>query len=87
VQGPLTADLAPQGLTGRYMAVVGFSWQLGFVVGPAAAAAVLQRVPLALWALAAAACLLAGLYALVLERKLDVEHRETPRRPVALELR
>jgi hypothetical protein len=41
VQGPLTADLAGDRLTGRYMAVSGFSWQLGFVVGPAAGAALM----------------------------------------------
>jgi MFS family permease len=41
VQGRLTADLAREALTGRYMAVNGFSWQLGFIVGPAAGAAIL----------------------------------------------
>jgi MFS family permease len=36
VQGPLVADLAPEGAAGRYYAVSGFSWQLGFIVAPAA---------------------------------------------------
>ena len=57
VQGPLTADLAPEGRIGRYMAVSGFSWQLGFITGPAVGAAIMGAEPYALWPLAAAACL------------------------------
>ena len=33
VRSPLVADLAPPGLSGRYLASAGVSWQLGFVVG------------------------------------------------------
>jgi MFS family permease len=78
VQGPLTADLAPAGRVGRYMAVNGLSWQLGFIVGPAAGAAVMGAEPYALWPLAGAACLAASAGALALERALPTEHRLTP---------
>jgi MFS family permease len=78
VQGPLTADLAPEGMVGRYMAVHGFSWQLGFITGPAVGAAIMGAEPYALWPLAAAACLAGSLGALALERSLPQEHRLTP---------
>jgi MFS family permease len=77
VQGPLTADLAGGRLTGRYMAVNGFSWQLGFIVGPAAGAAVLGAEPQLLWPLAAGVCLLAAVGAVRLEPRLPAEHRRT----------
>jgi MFS family permease len=54
VQGPLVAALAPEGLLGRAMALSGFSWQLGFIVGPAAGGFLLGAAPLALWPVAAA---------------------------------
>jgi hypothetical protein len=44
IQGPLTAALAPKRLAGRCMAAHGFSWQLGFIVGPGLGALVLARV-------------------------------------------
>jgi MFS family permease len=78
VQGPLTADLAPDGKVGRYMAVNGFSWQLGFIAGPAVGAAVMGAEPYALWPLAAAACLAGSVGALALERTLPNEYRVTP---------
>jgi hypothetical protein len=31
---PLAADLAPEGLRGRYMALVGFSWWIGLAIAP-----------------------------------------------------
>jgi MFS family permease len=78
VQGPLTADLAPDGKVGRYMAVNGFSWQLGFIVGPALGAVVMGAEPYALWPFAAAACLAGSMGALALERALPSEYRLTP---------
>jgi MFS family permease len=81
VQGPLTADLAGEQLTGRYMAVSGFSWQLGFIVGPAAGAALMGVEPFALWPVAAAVCLLGSAAALGLERRLPEAVRRTPVRP------
>jgi MFS family permease len=81
VQGPLTADLAGARLTGRYMAVSGFSWQLGFVVGPAAGAALMSVEPLALWPVAALLCVAAGIASLRVEHRLPQEVRRTPERP------
>ena len=78
VQGPLTADLAPGETTGRYLALNGFSWQLGFIAGPAIGAAILAAEPHALWLAAAAACSLGALGALVLEPFLPDGVRRTP---------
>jgi predicted MFS family arabinose efflux permease len=77
-QGALVADLAPPRLRGRYMAMSTMSWEIGFVIGPAAGGFVLDHQPLALWPLAAGACLLAGMGALLLERSIPRELRLTP---------
>ncbi|MGH3034426.1 MAG: MFS transporter [Gaiellaceae bacterium] len=77
-QGALVADLAPPRLRGRYMALSATSWQVGFVVGPAVGGLVLAAEPLALWPLAALACLAAGTLALTVERRLPHELRLTP---------
>jgi predicted MFS family arabinose efflux permease len=77
-QGALVADLAPPRLRGRYMALSTISWEIGFVIGPAVGGFVLDRQPLALWPLAAAACLLAGGGALALERGIPPRLRLTP---------
>ncbi len=77
-QGALVADLAPARLRGRYRAMSTMSWEIGFVVGPAAGGFVLDHQPLALWPLAAGACLLAGMGALLLERSIPRELRLTP---------
>jgi MFS family permease len=77
-QGALVSDFAPDRLRGRYMALSTTSWQLGFVVGPAVGGLVLDLAPLALWPLAAVACLAAGAGALALERRLPRELRLTP---------
>jgi MFS family permease len=78
VQGPIVADLAPDAIVGRYMALNGFSWQLGFITGPPLAAAVLGAAPNALWPLAAAVCLVGSLGALRLERRLPADAVTTP---------
>jgi predicted MFS family arabinose efflux permease len=78
VQGALVADLAPARLRGRYMAVSTNSWDLGFLLGPAAGGFLLGVEPLSLWPLAAAVCLAAGALALVLERSLPRALRLTP---------
>ena len=78
VQGALVADLAPPRLRGRYMAVSTISWDVGFIVGPALGGFILQAEPLALWPLAAAVCLLAGMGAVALERELPRHLRLTP---------
>ncbi len=78
VLGPIVADLAPERLVGRYMALNGFSWQLGFITGPPIAAAVLGASPHAVWPLAAAVCALGALGALRLERRLPEQVITTP---------
>lgn len=78
IQGPLTAELAGERLRGRYMAVNGFSWQLGFILGPAAGASLMAVEPLAVWIAAAAACLVGGAVAVRLERRLPNGARVTP---------
>ena len=68
VQGPLVADLAPAAITGRYMATSGFSWQLGFIVGPASGAFLLGAAPGLFWLVPASLCVAGAGSALVLER-------------------
>jgi predicted MFS family arabinose efflux permease len=77
-QGALVADLAPPRLRGHYMALSTISWEICFVIGPAIGGFVLDREPLALWPLAAAVCLLAGVGALALERGIPPGLRLTP---------
>jgi predicted MFS family arabinose efflux permease len=77
-QGALVADLAPPRLRGRYMALSTISWEIGFIIGPAIGGFVLDRHPLALWPLAAAVCLVAGVGALALERGIPPQLRLTP---------
>jgi MFS family permease len=78
IYAPLAVDLAEPRLLGRYMAFSSVSWQLGWLVGPAAGGFVLQHEPLALWPAAAAICVLASGYALALERHIPVKLRVTP---------
>ena len=60
------------------MAVNGFSWQLGFILGPVLGAVLMTIEPLAVWIAAAGACLVGGAVALRLERRLPVPARVTP---------
>jgi MFS family permease len=78
VQGPLVSDLAPRRLLGRYMAMSSSSWQVGFIIGPAAGGFVLQAEPFALWPIAAAVCLVGGVRAVLLERSLPHTVQRTP---------
>jgi MFS family permease len=78
IYAPLVVDLAEPGLLGRYMAFSSFSWQLGWLIGPAAGGFVLQHEPLALWPAAAAICLMASAYALALERRIPTHLHLTP---------
>jgi MFS family permease len=79
IYAPLVADLAEPRLIGRYMACSSFSWQIGFLAGPAAGGFVLQHAPLTLWLGAGGICLVASAYALALERHLPTNVRVTPR--------
>lgn len=76
--GPLIADLAPQGLEGRYWAVSSGSWELGYVIGPALGGYILAAAPFALWPIAAVVCVLAAGAAIGLERTIPRTLRLTP---------
>jgi MFS family permease len=80
VQGPLVADLAPAQSRSRYMAVNGFSWQLGFIAGPGHGGLMLGAAGGALWLVAAAVCLSAAFTALALEPAIPNGYRLTPSR-------
>jgi MFS family permease len=82
VHGPLTADLAPPSLVGRYMAFGSQSWQVGWIIGPAIGGFMLQHAPNALWPIAAGLNVVAALAALSLERYLP---RSVARAPVRVE--
>ena len=53
---PTAAGIAPPILRGRYLAVMGFAWQGGFMVGPPAAGALASVKPLAFPIVAASLC-------------------------------
>ena len=76
---PTVAAIAPDALRGRYLAVMGFSWQAGFMVGPAIGASLLTIGPLALPIACAVLCVAALAGALAIERGLPAEHLRTPR--------
>jgi MFS family permease len=78
IYAPLVVDLAKPRLLGRYMALSSSSWQIGWLIGPAAGGFVLQHEPLALWPAAGGICLLASGYALVLEAAIPEPLRYTP---------
>ena len=70
VNNPLVADLAPPELTGRYMALRTSAWQVGYLAGPMLGSLLLVRSPAALWSGAAAACALAAVGFVLLERRI-----------------
>jgi MFS family permease len=78
VHGPLSADLAPPQLVGRYLALASISWQVGWIVGPAGGGFLLQHAPLLLWPIAAGINLVAAAGALVVERRLPEPVRVSP---------
>jgi MFS family permease len=55
---PTAAAIAPPLLRGRYLAVMGFAWQAGFMLGPPAAGALVSVQPLVFPLVAAALCAL-----------------------------
>ena len=79
IQAPLSVDLAPPQLVGRYLAASSISWQIGWILGPAIGGFVLQHRPLLLWPVAAAVNLACAGAALSLERRLPERARTTPR--------
>jgi MFS family permease len=78
IHAPLSVDLAPPHLLGRYVALASLSWQVGWIVGPAGGGFVLQHRPLLLWPIAAALNLACSLWALSLEPRLPANVRITP---------
>src|SRR6185312_14742853 len=78
IHAPLSVDLAPPQLVGRYLAAASISWQIGWIVGPAAGGFFLQHRPLLLWPLAAGVNLACAAAALRLERDLPEGVRRTP---------
>jgi MFS family permease len=79
IQAPLSVDLAPPQLVGRYTAAASISWQIGWIIGPAAGGFLLQHRPLLLWPIAAAVNLACAAGALALEPRLPERVRLTPR--------
>jgi MFS family permease len=78
IHAPLSVDLAPPPLVGRYVAAASISWQIGWIVGPAAGGFLLQHRPLLLWPIAAAINLACAAGALALEPQLPEAVRRTP---------
>ena len=79
VQPTLVVDLADPRLIGRYMAISALSWQVGFMVGPAAGGALLAASPTGLWIAMASVLLLGSAGTLLLERGLPETLRRAPR--------
>ena len=79
IQAPLSVDLAPPQLVGRYLAASSISWQIGWIIGPAAGGFLLQHRPLLLWPIAAGVNLACAGAALALEPRLPERVRRTPR--------
>jgi MFS family permease len=75
---PLSADLAPPRVVGRYLAFASQSWQVGWIIGPAGGGFILQHAPFALFPVAAALQLVAAGWATLLERALPRDARRTP---------
>jgi MFS family permease len=87
IHTPLGVDLAPPPLVGRYLALSSLSWQVGWILGPAAGGFFLGHAPLLLWPIAAGVNLACAGAALVLERRLPERVRLTPRgEPAAVAL-
>jgi MFS family permease len=79
-QSALVADLAPERLRGRYMALLTNSYAVGFIVGPALGGAALAASPSGLWAGAAVVLLAAAAVALAMSRRVPVDVRIVPSR-------
>jgi MFS family permease len=79
-QSALVADLAPEGLRGRYIALLTNSYAVGFIIGPALGGAVLAASPSSLWAAAAVVLLAAAAGALAMSRRVPADVRLVPSR-------
>jgi MFS family permease len=83
VQTPLAADLAPAGLRGRYLAVIGFSFWIGLAVAPSLGGRLLGAWRAGAFVFFCAVAAAAAVSALRLERRLPTAVRRTPRPPRA----
>jgi MFS family permease len=84
IHAPLSVDLAPPQLVGRYTAAASISWQIGWIVGPAGGGFLLQHRPLLLWPIAAGVNVACAACALALEPRLPDGVRRTPAEPAVL---
>jgi MFS family permease len=75
---PTVAAIAPDRLRGRYLAMMGFSWQGGFMIGPAVGGALVASGPIDLPVACAVVCAVALVGCLMTQRGLPVEHLRTP---------
>jgi MFS family permease len=75
---PLAAELAPEGLRGRYIASIGFSWWIGLTLAPTLGAQLLSFSPTAAFLAAAAVASAAAVSVLTLDRRLPETARLTP---------
>ncbi len=76
---PLIADLAPEGLRGRYMAAAGLCFWIGLAIAPTVGLQLLAAAPAATFIAAAAIAAAAGVSAVTLQRRLPVAARLTPK--------
>jgi MFS family permease len=83
IHAPLGVDLAPPHLVGRYLALSSLSWQVGWIIGPAAGGFALGHAPLLLWPVAAGCNLACAVWAIALERRLPAHVQLTPSGPLA----
>ena len=76
---PLVAELAPEGLRGRYMAATGLSWWIGLALAPTLGTTLLGVSPAGTFVVAAGVSAVAGGAGLALEPRLPETSRRTPR--------
>lgn len=78
IQSALIADVAPEQLRGRYLALVSTSTQLGLVLGPLLGGLLLAHAPNLLWPAAAAVLLAGAARALALQSRLPERFQRVP---------
>ena len=80
---PTAAAIAPENMRGRYLAVMGFAWQAGFMLGPPAGAAIMGALPLAFPVAAATLCATLALTLRRVAHGLDQSRPASGRAPLA----
>ena len=76
---PTVATLAPDAVRGRYLAVLGLTWQGGYVLGRSIGGPLVVLDAYALPLFGIVGVTLAALLSLRIERGLPIAHRDTPR--------